>query len=73
MDWKPIETAPKNKRILVCTGVEIYCANWVCNPYTGDESWLVAEFYDGEQVLVKATHWAELPDYEFNEPQKDKE
>lgn len=59
--WKPIETAPKDKRILVWTGVEIYAAHWVKSPITGDEAFLVCLLDDeGNQALVRPTHWAEL-------------
>ena len=41
--WKHIASAPKDKRIIVWTGQERYCANWVQNPLTGDEAWCVSE------------------------------
>jgi len=59
--WQPIDTAPRNKRVIVWGGAEVYCAHWVQNPVTGDEAWIVAEFGDGEQALVRATHWCPLP------------
>lgn len=56
--WQPIETAPKDKRVLVWSGKEIYAAHWAQSPYTGDEAWIVAEWGDDrEQALVKPTHW----------------
>lgn len=55
--WQPIETAPHDKRVLVWSGHEIYAANWVKHPITGDEAWCVAEWGDGDQALVKPTLW----------------
>jgi hypothetical protein len=62
MSWKPIETAPKDKRLLVWTGKEMYCAHWAKNPYTDDEAWVIAEWGERDQALVKPTHWMELPE-----------
>lgn len=60
--WLPIETAPHDKRVLVWSGQEMYCAHWAQNPMTGDEAWIVAEWgTDGDQALVKPTHWQSLP------------
>lgn len=60
--WQPIETAPKDKRILVWSGQEICAAHWAQNPITGDEAWVVAEWgQDGDQALVKPTYWQSLP------------
>lgn len=61
-DWHPIETAPHDKRVMVWSGQEMYCAHWAQNPMTGDEAWIVAEWgTDGDQALVKPTHWQALP------------
>lgn len=61
--WKPIETAPHDKRILIWSGQEIYAAHWGQNPITGDEAWIVAEWGDdGDQALVKPTHWQLAPE-----------
>ena len=60
--WKAIESAPHDRRILVWTGQEIYAARWAKNPYTNDEAWIVVTWgSDGDQALVKPTHWMELP------------
>lgn len=61
-DWLPIETAPHDKRVMVWSGQETYCAHWAHNPITGDEAWIVAEWgTEGDQALVKPTHWRPLP------------
>lgn len=61
-DWLPIETAPHDKRVMVWSGQEMYCAHWAQNPMTGDEAWIVAEWgNDGDQALVKPTHWQPPP------------
>lgn len=64
-EWKPIETAPRDRRIIIWTGVEKYCAHWVKNPFTGDEAWLVGNLHtDGENdqlVIENALLWAEAP------------
>lgn len=63
MGWRPIETAPKDKRVLVWSGQELYAARWAKNPYTNDEAWIVAEWgEDGDQALVRPTHWMPLPE-----------
>lgn len=54
---QPIETAPRDKRLLVWNGSEWYCAHWAKNPFTDDEAWIIAEWGDGEQALVNPTHW----------------
>lgn len=60
-EWQPIETAPKDARILVWSGQELYAAHWAQNPFTGDEAWIVAEWGDErDQALVKPTHWMPL-------------
>lgn len=59
--WKHINCAPHDKRLIVWTGDERYCATWVQHPITGDESWLVSEAPDGTQHLCQPTHWRGLP------------
>lgn len=61
-DWLPIHTAPKNRRVLVWSGQELYCAHWAQSATTGDEAWIVAEWgTEGDQALVRPTHWMPLP------------
>ena len=62
VEWRPMETAPHDKRVMVWSGREMYCAHWAQNPMTCDEAWIVAEWgTDGDQALVKPTQWRPLP------------
>jgi uncharacterized phage-associated protein len=61
-EWQPMETAPRDKRVMVWSGQEMYCAHWAQNPMKGDEAWIIAEWgTEGDQALVKPTHWHPLP------------
>ncbi len=60
--WKEIDTAPRNKRVLLWSGQEIYAGHWSKHIETNDEAWIVAQWGDGDQALVKATHWMPLPE-----------
>ena len=58
----PPETAPKDRRILVESDGDFFCANWVKNPYTGDEAWAIAQLKNGDRILIrKIDCWYELP------------
>ncbi|MEN5207987.1 Lar family restriction alleviation protein [Stenotrophomonas terrae] len=62
-EWQPIDTAPKDDRVLVrCESGSVYAAHWVQNPMTGDEAWLVCALEDGTQMLVHPVEWMPLPD-----------
>lgn len=70
--WKDMETAPRDRRIIIATDTEMYIAHWVQNPFTGDEAWRIAVFEaDAEssnQVLIKhglAKAWTEAPQHPF--------
>jgi hypothetical protein len=66
-NWKPIESAPRNKRVLVVSDMgNIYAAQWAQNPFTDDIKYKIADLDNGESLLVNATHWQPLP-----EPPKD--
>lgn len=62
--WQPIETAPKDKEILIYKNGDQYCGYFAKNIMTDDEGWVIANFGDnGEQLLVRdPTHWMPLPD-----------
>lgn len=52
--WRTdIENAPRNKRILIATDLDIYAVNWVKNPFTDHEAWLVVTYdKEGNQILI---------------------
>jgi hypothetical protein len=56
MEWQPIETAPKDRSILVY-GCDSYCVVWW---YASRKSWTDGDYIwaNGEQW----THWMQLPD-----------
>ena len=60
-DWKPIETAPEDRPLLLWTGSNQYVGTWAQNPFTGDVSFIVCTLESGDQVLIKPTHWQPLP------------
>ena len=62
MAWKPIATAPKDKRVLVYTGQEIYAANWVKNIENDHEAWMVGYMTNGDGLVVSALLWHDAPD-----------
>ena len=62
-EWKPIETSPRDKRILIKSELgEVYAAHWVKHPVTDLEAWLICEWGNGDQALCETpTEWAEIP------------
>ena len=62
MAWQPIATAPKDSRILVFTGQEIYAANWVKNIENDHEAWMVGYMTNGDGLVVSAILWHDAPD-----------
>ena len=60
-EWQGMESAPRDRRVLVWTGLNQYAAQWVQNPVTGDTAWLIGDNGDGEQLIVQATRWQPLP------------
>lgn len=61
--WMPIDTAPRDERVLLWNGTGMYCGHWAKSIETDDEAWIIAEFgNEGEQLLTKATHWLPLPE-----------
>ena len=72
--WKDIDTAPKDRRIIIATDTDIFAANWVKNFVTGDEAWRIAVFEvdseSSDQILIKkglAKAWTEAPEHPFNQ------
>ncbi len=51
-DWPDMDTAPKDQRILVWTGQEVYAVHWVQNPFTDHVAWLVGTASDEETQLL---------------------
>lgn len=64
MNWQPIKSAPKDRRILIITeSGTMHAANWSKNPITGHEAWLIARIDDdGNCLITQATHWMTLPE-----------
>jgi hypothetical protein len=61
--WQPIEAAPRDQRLLLWNGIGMYCGHWAKSIETDDEAWIIAEYgNEGDQLLIKATHWMLLPD-----------
>jgi hypothetical protein len=66
--WRPIETAPKNRDVLISTASgHVYKAVWAEN-ISGKGGWRIAAVWAGEQGLLCAlvlpdevTHWMPLP------------
>lgn len=52
--WQPMETAPRNKRILAWTGYSVLIIQWEWR----SECWVVA---DGEDTDVNAKCWTPIP------------
>lgn len=61
--WQPIESAPKNRPVLLQTENNMYVGHWVQHIETGDEAFLVAkDDVNGWQLIVKAQFWRDLPE-----------
>jgi len=63
-EWQPIETAPRDRRILVIGEAgTMHVASWSQNPFTGHKSWLIVRTDDkGNCLVMQATHWQPLPE-----------
>ena len=59
MDWKPIETAPKDGRRLLLYGDDIHYGVTVGYWEPGNSDWLDAE---GKDYIGRPTHWDDLPE-----------
>ena len=62
MSWQPIETAPKDRRIIVWTGLNQYVAQWGENQEIGGIAWIITNLDHGDRLIVEATLWHEAPD-----------
>lgn len=70
MNWQPIETAPKERRILLYfpglfSDVEVYCGKWYADEYSKHPRpyWTAdCERWAGKMRLREhpPTHWAEI-------------
>lgn len=68
-DWQSIDTAPKDRKILLFGGEEYIphdgwiSEGWWCIPGFPDEPfWTDGEMYQGEMLPLCPSHWAERPD-----------
>lgn len=68
MVWRPIETAPKDKRVLLLTEHKAqYVGQWVKNPFDGQEAFLICSHEpknpngNNQIIVLNATHWMPLP------------
>ena len=59
MEWQPIETAPKDKEILLYSDSDGYgISGW----NEEHQRWYVYNHYEEQLYLFPATHWMPLPD-----------
>ena len=62
MNWKLSKDAPKDRPVLVYTAQgNQYVGTWCKDLSTDDEAFYIMEFSEGEKLIVKATHYMELP------------
>ena len=68
MNWQPIETAPKDKRILLCYPCRVVCGEWNDDryarkprPYWGHDLDRVFGLINAR--TVPPTHWMLIPDF----------
>lgn len=70
--WKPIETAPKGREVLVCGGEYLFsdetypefrpCKHTAMASYNEMHGeWRGAQLSHDEYVIHKPTHWQEIP------------
>ncbi|MBK7491135.1 MAG: hypothetical protein IPI17_03310 [Nitrosomonas sp.] len=62
--WQPMDTAPKDRRILLIMDGEMYVGHWVQDFITGYESYSIGTLPDGMKVLIDVAPeaWHELPE-----------
>ena len=62
--WQSMDTAPKDRRILLIMDGEMYVGHWVKDYITGHESYSIGTLPDGAKVLTNFAQeaWLELPE-----------
>lgn len=65
--WQSMDSAPKNKRILLCSGNEIYVGHYGKSLDTGHEAWIVgcwrvSDDSDNQLLLHSPQQWMPLPE-----------
>ena len=62
--WQPMDTAPKDRRILLIIDGEMYAVHWVRDYITGHESYSLGTLPDDGKVLIGAAPiaWHDLPE-----------
>lgn len=66
-DWQPIETAPKDRRLLLWDGHDMLIGFWGVSPspycFAGwTTGWETASGYDVGYAPISPTHWQPLPE-----------
>lgn len=62
--WQPIETAPKDRAILLTDGVRQVVGTFMTSVTDGDTAWVYAREnrWDGLSFAIpEPTHWMDLP------------
>lgn len=70
LEWQPIETAPKDKSILLANASNGYmvCGAWATSIDTGESAWRIGSSWEDDEhvcLILKegvATHWMPLPE-----------
>lgn len=66
LQWRPIEEAPKDERVLIKVNGDVHAAIWVKNIMNDDETWAIAKLPkpDGgfdRVILRNPTHFMPIP------------
>lgn len=73
--WHDIESAPKDRRIIIATEDNLYIAKWAQNIWNGEEAFSVGDIGGGDRLIIKkelAFRWTEAPEHPFNQTTIDK-
>ena len=62
--WRPIATAPKDRRILVYEEGLVHVVEWFDREWRGDGKWFTGYWCadDGNWYVDYPTHWMECPE-----------